>query len=181
MVLRARESPRLFRSPSLPPSSFMHRANWPRTKPSDRCITDASLRIRRLNFSTRPRNSLPSLPPRRLAFISMNTMRVPTLVSISLSLFDSFFHWMDIVIFFHPESNRFLLSSPPLIFLLVERGRRFEATEEGEGKKNVDRFKCSEDGNGRRQCAKIVRRKYPVAREGEGRGEWFLVVVVIEE
>ena len=66
---------------------------------------------------------------------------------------------MDIVIFFHPGSNRFLLSSPPLIFLLVERGE--------EEKKNVDRFKCSEDGNGRRQCAKIVRRKYPVARERE--------------
>ena len=37
----------------------------------DRCITDASLRIRRLNFSTQPRNSLES--PRRLPFISMNT------------------------------------------------------------------------------------------------------------
>ena len=86
-MLRARESPRLFRSPSLPPSSFMHGANWPRTKPSDRCITDASLRIRRLNFSTRPRNSLPSPPPRRLGiYIDEYDACLDSRVNLSLSL-----------------------------------------------------------------------------------------------
>lgn len=44
----------------------------------DGCITNASLRIRRLNFLTQPRNSPRSLPIVR-HFVSMNTTpRVPT-------------------------------------------------------------------------------------------------------
>lgn len=99
------------------------------TEALDRCITDASLRIRRLNFSTQPRNSLES--PRRLPFISMNTTpcvrpNAQWLVSIALHrspppLSPILFPLNGHRNFFRPRVERFFYSS------LVSTCRKGEA------------------------------------------------------
>lgn len=148
-MLRARESPRLFRS-SISSSSPSRRANWPRPKPwigalpMHRCAS--------VDWTFRRSLETASNPPVvcHLYRWIRRPVCVPTrsdscqsrcIDPLPLSL-RFFFHWMDIVIFFDPGSS---VSFIPRSFLLVERVRRFETTvKRGEGgKKNVDRFKCS--------------------------------------
>lgn len=120
--------------------------------------------------------SSPPFPPpppfRRSAFISMNTMCVPTCsdscqsrcidLSLSFRFFSLFIGW-TVRNFSPPPRSNVPFMCPARFLLSRERGRRFEVVGwEGEGKNKMSIGLSARDGNGRRQWAKIVHREYLV-------------------